>query len=268
MLRHLRIGRAAVFAGLCSLGVLPACDTFDSARGARSLVQLTQGPTPTQATEWALDRFDANNRYRGTMYLANQPWGGGPEYMQLYVDATQDADAGVRASGVRGIALHGDPTHVPLLIRALSDEDSIVRLDAARGLQRIHDAQAIEPLLVHIQIENEENELVRAESAHALGQYADRRVVDALIDIFDDYSLTVNEATRSSLRTLTGQDFGYDIRAWVSWTSETTDLFAARTAYVYPAFWREKRLIEWVPFIPQAPNEMSAMPVGFSPAIP
>jgi hypothetical protein len=250
------------------LVVAGGCDTFESSRGAASLLQVVQGPTPTQATQWALDRYSPNNRYRGTMYLATQPWGGGPEYMQLYVDATQDTDAGVRAAGVRGLALHGDGSHVPLLIEALTDVDSIVRLDAARALQRIHEPSAVAPLLAAIRIEREDNELIRAESAHALGQYAERRVIDALIASFEDPSLGVNESARLSLRTLTGQDFGYDVRGWVEWTSDNPDVFLARSAYIYPAFWRDKRLIEWLPLVPQAPNEMASYPVGSSPEIP
>ncbi len=264
-----RMNRTFAIIIVLPLGVgLCACEALESARGAQSLIQIVQGPTPTEATEWALDPYSPNNRYRGTMYLVHQSWAGAPEYLQLYVDAVADADAGVRAAGVRGLALHGDPSHVPLLVSALTDSDSIVRTDAARALQRIHNPVAIGPLINAIQIAREASELVRTEAAHALGQYAERRVIDALIAVFDDPSLAVNEATRSSLRTLTGQDFEYDIRAWVEWTSDNPNVFEARSAYTYPAFWRDKRLIEWLPFMPQAPNESASYPVGSSPTIP
>ncbi len=263
-------------AGLLTLGA--GCDTLESARGATSILQLAQGPTPTQAVEWALDKYDPNNRYRGTMYLATKPWGGGPEYLQLYVDAIADDDAGVRSAGVRGLALHGGPEHVPLIIETLKDPDTIVRIDSARALQRIHSPLAIEPLLIAIQevrveqteperVEVEESELVRAEAADALGQYAEPRVVDALIAILSDSNLGVNDATRRSLRTLTGQDFDLDISAWVDWVRGNDDLFAARSAYVYPAFWRERRIVEYLPFVPQPPVEEASIPVGFPPAI-
>jgi len=251
----------------CVLSMLGACDSFEQARGARSIFQLIQGPTPTQAAEWALDEYDPNARYRGIMILANQPFGGEPLYMQLYVEAVGDEDAGVRSAGVRGLALHGSPEHVPLLVETLDDPDAIVRLDSARALQRIHNPLAIPALLKHLNIDNEENELVRAECAHALGQYAQPRVVDALIASLADPNLAVNEATRSSLRTLTGQDFGLDMAAWVEWTRSTDDLFAARSAYFFPAFYRDRKLIELLPFIPDPPNETASLPVGMSPAI-
>ncbi len=243
------------------------CDSLQASPGARSILQLSTGPTPTQAVAWALDEYDPNNRYRGTMYLATQRWGGGPEYLQLYVDAIKDEDAGVRSAGVRGLALHGGPEHVPLILETLVDEDRIVRIDSARALQRIHAPVAVEPLMKAMQADLEESELVRAEAADALGQYAEPRVVDALIAALSDTNLAVNEATRKSLRTLTGQDFELDISAWVNWVRGRDNLFAARSAYVYPAFWRERKILEYLPFVGQPPVEEPSIPVGFPPAI-
>jgi len=265
------VNRSAA-AGVLSVGalflpILGGCDSFESARGAKSILAVAQGPTPTQAAAWALDEYDPNNRYRGTMYLATKPWGGGPEYMQLYVDAINDEDAGVRSAGVRGLALHGGPQHAPLIIETLKDPDTIVRLDSARALQRIHSPLAVGPLIEAMQQATEDSELVRAESAEALGQYAEPRVVDALIASLTDTNMAVNNATRRALRTLTGQDFELDISAWVDWARGNPNLFAGRSAYVYPAFWRDRKFIEYLPFIPPPPNEEPAMPVGFPPAI-
>lgn len=259
---------AAWLMAVCGAGLLlGGCDSFENARGAKSILAIAQGPSITDAATWATNEYNANDRYRGIMILANQQFGGEPVYMRLYVDAIEDSDAGVRAAGVRGLALHGSPEHVPLLIETLNDEDPIVRLDSARALQRIHNPAAIQPLMQHVQIDGEDNELVRAEAARALGQYAQPYVVDSLIASLDDPNLGVNEASRSSLRTLTGQDFGTDIAAWVDWVGHTNDLFAARAAYVFPAFYREKKWIEYLPFLPEPPNETASLPVGMSPAI-
>jgi HEAT repeat protein len=252
---------------IAGLIVIGGCDSLEASPGARSILQISSGPTPTKAVGWALDEYDPNNRYRGTMYLATQPWGGGPEYLQLYVDAIKDDDAGVRSAGVRGLALHGSPEHVPLILETLVDEDRIVRIDSARALQRIHAPVAVEPLMSAIQVDREESEMVRAEAADALGQYAQPRVVDALIAALSDTNLAVNEATRKSLRTLTGQDFELDTSAWVNWARGREDLFAARSAYIYPAFWRERTIIEYLPFVGQPPIEEPSIPVGFPPAI-
>ncbi len=89
-----RMNRTFAIIIVLPLGVgLCACEALESARGAQSLIQIVQGPTPTEATEWALDPYSPNNRYRGTMYLVHQSWAGAPEYLQLYVDAVADADA-------------------------------------------------------------------------------------------------------------------------------------------------------------------------------
>jgi len=256
---------AASLAGWLIAGC--GCDSLEASPGAKSILQIATGPTPTQAVAWALDEYDPNNRYRGTMYLATQPWGGGPEYLQLYVDAIQDDDAGVRSAGVRGLALHGGPEHVPLIIKTLTDEDRIVRIDSARALQRIHAPIAVEPLLKAIQVDLEDSIQVRAEAADALGQYAQPRVVDALIASLSDTNLAVNAATRKSLRTLTGQDFELDTSAWVNWARGRDDLFAARSEYIYPAFWRERKIIEYLPFVGKPPIEEASIPVGFPPTI-
>lgn len=268
MTQRLRLFRPFAFGlAAAALSQFGGCDSFEAARGSRSIFQVMQGATPTQAAEWALDEYNANNRYRGTMYLATKPWGGSPEYMQLYVDAITDEDAGVRSAGVRGLALHGGPDHVPLILETLTDTDTIVRLDSARALQRLHSPLAVEPLMAAIQEQREPSELVRAEAADALGQYAEPRVVDALIAILSDTNLGVNTATRRSLRTLTGQDFELDISAWVTWVDGRENIFRARSAYVYPAFWRERMLVEYLPFVPQPPVEEASLPVGFPPAI-
>jgi len=74
--------------------------------------------------------------------------------------------------------------------------------------------------------------------------------------------LLVNRAALSSLRTLTGQDFGLNIREWVSWKTRTAALFASQSPYVYPVFNRDRHWYEWVvPFL-QPPNEVASTPAG------
>ncbi len=77
--------------------------------------------------------------------------------------------------------------------------------------------------------------------------------------------MIVNQTTLSSLKTLTGQDFGVDRRAWAKWVRDTREPFAARTAYVYPAYTRDKTWLEYLPFISGPPNEVASTPVGMPP---
>lgn len=252
-------------AGLLALA---GCGAFESVpRGANSLLAVFEGPTPSEAADMALDPYNPDNRFRGIQLLANADFGGQEPYVPLYIDSLDDGDPGVRWIGVRALGRHGDPEHVPLILERLGDEDTLVRAEAARALQRLHNDAALDPLLNAIDPEAEPEPSVRAEAAHALGQYAEPRVVQALIARLDDPSLAVNRNTLVALRTLTGQDFGLDQRAWLDWVDATPDLFAARQPYTYPVFQRDKTLLEWLPFVPPPPNEAESTPVGLPPMV-
>lgn len=266
--------------GIAGLG----CDTPESMRGATSLLQLAQPESPIEAANMAIDPWDADARAKGTMLLANGYFGGEPPYRALYLDRTGDTDPNVRAAALRGLALHGQPEDVPAIIALLDDENARVRLEAARALQRVHNPEAIDALIVHSRLPvtptpptatspgtsgrpGENEPVVRAEAAHALGQYAEPRVIVPLVSALDDRFLAVNEAARASLRTLTGQDFGLNRRAWLDWYEDADAPFANRTAYVYPTFQRDRFFWEYIPFVPQPPNETSSTPAGFPPGV-
>ena len=263
---------------------LIGCDSPDSMRGATSLLQMWQPPSPLEAAEMAIDPWDADARARGTMLLANGYFGGEDPYHALYLERASDEDPNVRAAALRGLSLHGQPEDAPVLVAAVDDANTRVRLEACRALQRVHNPAAIDALILHTRLPvlptpptgtsqgnpgqpGESEPTIRVEAAHALGQYAEPRVIQPLISALDDRFLAVNEAARRSLRTLTGQDFGFDRKAWLKWYEETDTPFAGRTAYIYPAFRRDKFFWEYIPFVPEPPNETASTPVGFPPAL-
>jgi HEAT repeat protein len=176
----------------------------------------------------------------------------------------------VRAAAIRGLANHGEPRHVAQITPLLTDANPMVRVEAARGLQRLHDPSAVDPLIVAVRepdprsesIPAENEPEVRTEAAAALGQYAEDRVLRALISALDDTDLAVNRAALRSLRILTGQDLGLDSVAWESWKAKADDPFAARGLYTYPAYSRKQRLYEYIPLVPKPPNERPAPPTG------
>lgn len=221
----------------------------------------------------AIDPYNADNRYRGTMLLSNAYFAGQPVYLQLFEDRAQDTDATVRIAGTRALANHGSSANVPILVRNLTDKDPLVRLEAARGLQRLHGQEAIEPLMdasrdpdaVRGDEASEENPDIRTAAATALGQYPNTDVVQHLIGILTDSQLSVNEAALSSLRTMTGQDFGFDRREWLTWYDGTKSPFVAGTPFIYPVFQRRKKFIEYLPFVSPPPNEIAATPAGMPP---
>lgn len=249
---------AALLAGCNSnpLGLRP---------GATSVLQVMADPTPSEAVDMALDKYDADRRYRGTLILAKQKFAGNQLYIDLFRERATDADPGVRSAAIRALGLHGQVEHAPIIIAGLKDTDPTVREEAARALQRIHAPDAVEPLMLATQREREDEVGVRVQAAAALGQYAESRVVEQLIAALADESLAANAAARTSLRTLTGQDFGYDRAEWQRWYNATDTLFAGRIAYLYPSFSRSKRWYEYIPLIPPPPNEPTGLPVGVNP---
>lgn len=251
-------------AALASLG---GCGAFEGVpRGTDSLLQVFRPQTsPAEAADMAIDPYSPDRRSKGTTLLSNADFGGEPVYVELYLDAVADADPGVRAAGVRALGRHGDPEQAPLIVERLTDADRMVRIEAARALQRIHNPVAVPALLNAVQESKETDPDVRVAAADALGQYAEARVIQGLIGALADSRLAVNFAVRRSLVTLTGQDFAVDRRAWLNWQDTTPDLFAGRQPYVYPAFSREKRPIEYLPFMPPPPNETASTPVGLDP---
>jgi hypothetical protein len=249
---------------------LAGCD-LNLRPGSESIIEAVQGSmTPGEMAAAAINPYDANDRYLGTLGLANENFANEPVYIKLFEDNLNDPEASVRAAAVRGLAAHGEPSHVPLLVRCLSDRDKLVRLEAARGLQRLHDASAVAPLIRAMKEpdpsspkESSESEpSIRVEAALALGHYPENRVLNALIAGLDDNELAVNRAAHQSLATLTGQDFGLDRAAWVDWQSRSKDPFAAEGVYTYPIFSRDLFWFEYIPFVPKPRNEVTGQPAG------
>jgi hypothetical protein len=269
------VNRLLLAMGTCmGITLMSGCDSLSDARGASSLFDIGAPVSPEQAAQMSINQFNADERARGTLLLANSWFGGEPIYMELYQDNINDWDAGVRMASVRALGNHGSPEHAPLIIERLNDEDERVRLEAARALQRLHSPDAVEPLLSRI-VEpaimaesgdrGESDPRVRAEAANALGQYAEPRVIEGLIRSLDDRQLAVNMASRQSLQTLTGQDFGQDRAEWLTWYEQVDDPFRGRTAYMFPVFERGRRLIEFLPLTAPPPNEVASTPTGMPP---
>lgn len=255
---------SAWMAGCCALGVVVGCEQEDVNRkyANESVLEFFAPPTPQDAVAWAVDPYDADKRYRGLLLLANAPFGGEGPYVEMYELATGDSDPGVRAMAIRALAMHGSVRHADIALEHLTEKNSLVRWESARALQRFYAPQAVPALLERLDPVKEDDAQVRASAATALGQYDEPRVVQGLITAINDTQLTVNENARESLVTLTGEDFGYDGRAWLSWTRQTGDMFAKRREYVYPVFSRDKNIVEILLPFWQPPNEVAARPIG------
>ncbi len=232
------------------------------ARESTSIMQIFAPPTPQEAARMAVDPFDADKRARGTLLLANAPWGGEDVYVRLYREQIKDKDSLVRAVSVRALALHGSPDDVPAIVDLIDEDQRYLRWECARALQRLHNPVAIDALKDRLSVKKEPEPSVREAAASALAQYPDQRSFDALVAALDDRDLAVATAAQRSLSILTGRDLGNEVRPWVAWSKQESNLFAGRKPYEYPIFYRDPDWLEYIiPFL-QPPNEKPGTPVG------
>ncbi len=250
------------------LALLPGCiDPGQRAQMARSdsiLAPALSQPTVRDAAAWATDPFDPDKRARGTSILANAPFGGADAYLALYREYVKDPSPGVRLSAARGLGMHGSPNDVALVIPLLKDAERSVRLEALKSLQRLHNPIAIDPLIEQTKIDKEAEPDVRAEAASSLGQYAQTKVLEALITALADDQLVVSKNALASLQTLTGNEtLSDDRKAWQNWAKDNKTPFANRRPYFYPAFNRDSVWTDYIPIIGgPPPNEQAAQPAG------
>lgn len=228
------------------------------------LAPFLRSLSPQEAARWAADEYDADKRARGTLMLANAPFGGADAYLAMYRKYVTDDSPGVRGAAALGLAMHGSPSDVPLVLPLMKDPQKNVRLAAVKALQRLHNPEAIPVLLRAVTVEGEAESDVRAEAASALGQYADPKVLQGLIAALDDDNLLVTHNAHQSLKTLTGNDDLPDNRKlWLKWAGDTRTPFAAQRRYTYPVFNRDKVWTDYLPFIGgPVPNEAPATPAG------
>lgn len=256
---------ALAVVALCALagGCLDPEQSAAIAESDSILAGAFKQPSPADAAQWASDQYDADRRARGTVLLANAPFGGEEAYLALYRQYVADESTNVRVAAARGLGRHGTPEDVPLLTPLLTDKELSVRLEAAWALQRLHNPDAIEPLVNRLDPKIEDEPAVRSASATALGQYATNRSLQALIAALADDHLVVTQSAHESLRTLTGHDeLSDDRREWARWAQSTETPFAGQRDFTYPVFSREKRIIDFIPLMPPVPNEAPGRPAG------
>jgi len=221
-------------------------------------------PSPGEAARWLQDE-DPDRRREGTLLLANAPFGGEPQYLELYRRFAQfDENPLVRAAAVRAVARNGEVSDARLLADRLRDESRHVRWEAARGLQRLHDPSVISNL-IEIMRDDAQPPEIRMAVADALGQYPDHRVFNALVIALNARELSVNLAASGSLQVMTGEDFGLDPRRWLTWYNTVSgDQFAGGVDYLYPVYRRDtgffERLIFWARRVEEQPGPPVGMP--------
>lgn len=257
--------------------LLPGCQGQGSGPLGQAMSNIVEPFRPTDPSEVARDLFDvtdADNRRRALALFAAAPFGAAESYVKWYrlmlggethgkpvLVGAPDPDATVRASAVRALGIHGTVDDVVIIIPRLDDDVAFVRWEAAKALGRIHNPEAIRPLLRSLREDQslqgevagtrdhgEPDPEVRQACAEALGQYATPAVFDGLVAALRDMNYGVNYAARRSLATLTGFDMGYDYRDWLTWVERhRNDIFADQQTHTWtpyqkpPGFWDRVR---------------------------
>ena len=267
MKKSLRIATIAALAlaPILATGCMSKDERAQMAAADSILGPVFKQVTPADAAAWAADPHDEDKRARGMNLLANAPFGGAEAYVKLYRERLRDTAAPVRAIACRALGMHGSTEDVARIVPLARAEEPLVRMEAVRSLQRLHNREAVKVLLERMSQDKESEPEIRAEAASALGQYAEESVMQSLIASLADPSLLVNKNAHDALRTLTGNDeLPADRKPWVDWSKTNERPFAGRRPYVFPVFSREKRWLDYVPFMPAVPNETASTPVGFS----
>ncbi len=216
-------------------------------------------PTPSEAATWMFHR-DPERRRLGIALISNAPFGGDESYMEVYRKAVSDTDPLVRAAAAHALGMHGFGQDAMLITPLLSEDSKIVRWESAKALQRIHNPEAVGVIITAMLGDDDPD--VRMEAASSLGQYPEHRVVEALISALGDRSLSVNQLSRRSLRTLTGEDFGTQRGDWIDWFRDVENPFAGQREYLYPVYERDLDWFEKVTPWGASEFEQSAQPRG------
>ncbi len=248
-------------AGLLVLAVAVGCDTMrqDFGEFGDSIMPVS----PEEAARMMMDYSDPDNRRKGTVMISNSAFGGTDVYVQWYRDSlATETDPLVKAASVSALGRFGVPQDAVAIALCLGeDQPSQVRWEAAKALQRLHNP-AVVPVLLAALRNTDEGADIRFAAAIALGQYPQDRVFQALVAALESPRLSVNEASRGSLTTLTGVDHGLDSKAWLAWYNSVPNPFADQKEYLYPTYQREETFLEKMSFWSSKTYEKPAAPAG------
>lgn len=250
-----------------TVALLTGCETIS--QDLSDLGEAFSQPSPSEAARWMIDLNDAGKRRRGTVLIATSPFGAAESNVEWYRDrVANERDPMVLAVTITALARHGEPADALVITPQLEHEDFKVRWAAARGLQRLHNRQAIAPLLDRLR--RDETPDVRVACAEALGQYPEDRVFQGLVAALKARELSVNLAARDSLQTLTGENFELDQRAWLAWYNRpdigAERAFANQQEYLFPTYTRDVSWMERVAFWATPTFETPAPPAGLRPS--
>lgn len=228
-----------------ALSLLSGCN--NTGRDLKQAFEPWFPPTPGEVARDAFNVYDADRRQRSVSMLSAAKFGGEESYVRMYRLLINDPDATVRAACVKALGEHGTVDDAKLLIVRLGDDASFVRWEAAKSLQKIHNPEAVAPLINTLT--KDEDADARMAAAYALGQYGEFRVFTALVGALDDQEFGVVRLATQSLETLTGQNFGGDGACWLAWSNANEGkLFDRQQTYVWMPYEKPRGVMDKAQF--------------------
>lgn len=164
-------------------------------------------PTPAMRTD-AIREFAA--RSNGLDTPEQQEIAG-----QLARQIQVEPDPLVRATIVDTLAAFNTPLASQVMVAGLNDTDPIVRRKCCHGLGERADTAAIEPLARTLR--EDETMDVRVAATKALGKIQSPEALKALTAALEDRDPALQFAAVQSVKQLSGQDFGGDVRAYLQY---------------------------------------------------
>jgi HEAT repeat protein len=145
------------------------------------------------------------------------------EYLGLFTQILQeDTDSLVRVQCAYYLGKFKHKDAVSALIKSAEDSNVFVRQESVRALGEIAETASLSILLNLL--EHDINSEVRRLCAVALDKINSPLAIAGLIEQLDDINQSVSYAVLESLRKITQQDFGKDIKQWEKWKeSQPTD---------------------------------------------
>lgn len=245
-----------------TLMIFNGCDIAPG-DGLEALWEPFEEPTPLQAAHMANDMWDPDTRRLGLAWLSTADFASDEVYQRLFKLYLNDPSDEVRAIAVSALGKTGQPKDIHyIIIRLEKDHSPLVRWQAAVAMQKQYNTDAINPLINAFRKETDLR--TRVACVNALGMYDDPRALRTLIEALDAGDYAIVAQAIAGLEKLTGQNFGDDGSAWLSWAQKTPQhqWFARQDVYFYPQF----APLYWFDYVTfwNLPKIRFNMPAGFA----
>jgi HEAT repeat protein len=123
-----------------------------------------------------------------------------------------EPDPLVRKSIIEAMAEFQTPLAQQVLEAGLNDSDVAVRIACCKSLGRRGEERSVDSLAKALREDREVD--VRLEAAEALGNIKSPEAVQALIVALDDRDPALQYVGVESMKSITGKDYGGDVKAW------------------------------------------------------